>query len=337
MTLEAVVFQQDPFSYGCNKDYLYPLVGEGAKSTCEQAWSQDYGFQTSAEEEKLLLGIINNNIEQSLHATTWDSSSTSVLQNTKEHWDYSHSSPEACTVDQSLTAPISSLETTTVTTATGRRKRRRTKNKEEIENQRMTHIAVERNRRKQMNEYLTVLRTLMPSSYVQRGDQASIIGGAINFVKELEQLLQSMEGQKNIKQPHQENFGLNGSLPFAEFFTFPQYTTCENQKNNIGTTMGQNQEQKQWGVADIEVTMVDSHANMKILSKKRSGQLMKIVDGLQSLRLGILHLNVTTVDDMVLYSVSVKVEEGCQLNTVDEIAAAVNQLLRTIQEEAAFN
>lgn len=53
----------------------------------------------------------------------------------------------------------------------GRRKRRRgkmVKNSEEIENQRMTHIAVERNRRKQMNEYLSMLRTMMPSSYTQR-------------------------------------------------------------------------------------------------------------------------------------------------------------------------
>ena len=32
-----------------------------------------------------------------------------------------------------------------------------------------------------------------------------------------------------------------------------------------------------------------------------------------------------------------KVEEGCQLNTVDEIAAAVNQILLFIQEEAALN
>ncbi|KAK7282840.1 hypothetical protein RIF29_11925 [Crotalaria pallida] len=346
MALEAVVFPQDPFSYGCNnKDYLYSLVGEGGAEESTgggPAWSQDYGFQTtSAEEEKLLLGIINNNIEQSLHATHFDSSSTSVLQNVKEQqWDYSHSSPEPCTVDQSLAVANSLAEATVVSTTTGRRKRRRAKsakNKEEIENQRMTHIAVERNRRKQMNEYLAVLRSLMPPSYAQRGDQASIIGGAINFVKELEQLLQSMEGQKKIKQP-QENFSLNGSQPFAEFFTFPQYTTCATQNNNTAsTTMGQNQEQKQWAVADIEVTMVDNHANMKILSKKNSGQLMKMVVGLQSLRLGILHLNVTTVDEMVLYSVSVKVEEGCQLNTVDEIAAAVNQLLRTIQEETAFN
>lgn len=49
-----------------------------------------------------------------------------------------------------------------------RRKPRVCKNKEEAESQRMTHIAVERNRRKQMNEHLAVLRSLMPESYVQR-------------------------------------------------------------------------------------------------------------------------------------------------------------------------
>jgi hypothetical protein len=56
--------------------------------------------------------------------------------------------------------------------AAPRRKRRRRapscKSKEEAESQRMTHIAVERNRRRQMNEYLAVLRSLMPEAYVQR-------------------------------------------------------------------------------------------------------------------------------------------------------------------------
>lgn len=56
----------------------------------------------------------------------------------------------------------------TVPTRRKRRRTKTTKNKQEIENQRMTHIAVERNRRKQMNEYLSVLRSLMPPSYVQR-------------------------------------------------------------------------------------------------------------------------------------------------------------------------
>ncbi|XP_045827264.1 transcription factor bHLH94-like [Trifolium pratense] len=332
MALETVVYPQDPFNYSYKDNYFNSL-------------SSDYVSVTTnleaEEQENVLLGIINNNVEQqqqqqNFHAN-WDSCSV------KDQWlEYSHSSsPEICTVDQTITAPsllIPPSSSTTMeeatTTATCRRKRRRiksAKNKEEIENQRMTHITVERNRRKQMNEYLNVLRSLMPSSYVQRGDQASIIGGAINFVKELEQLLQSMGGQKKT----QENIGLNNGPPFSEFFTFPQYTTSATTTTTHNTNMV-TMEQKQWAVADIEVTMVDSHANMKIMSKKKTGQLMKIVVGLQNLRLTILHLNVTTLDDMVLYSISVKVEEGSQLNSVDEIAAAVNQLLRTVQQELDY-
>ena len=148
MALEAVVFPTlDPFSYGCK--------GGG--------WSYDFGLQ---EEDKSLLGILGNNTEPGPNGN-WDSSSPSVMQNVTE-WDH-NSSPEVCTADQSLPGVFPRELPSTSTS--GRRKRRRTKsckNKEEVENQRMTHIAVERNRRKQMNEYLAVLRSLMPPSYVQR-------------------------------------------------------------------------------------------------------------------------------------------------------------------------
>ncbi|KAI3458036.1 hypothetical protein Pfo_014699 [Paulownia fortunei] len=64
---------------------------------------------------------------------------------------------------------------------------------------RMSHITVERNRRKQMNEHLSVLRSLMPCFYVKRGDQASIIGGVVNYINELQQVLQSLEAKKQRK------------------------------------------------------------------------------------------------------------------------------------------
>ncbi|CAO2175092.1 unnamed protein product [Urochloa humidicola] len=60
----------------------------------------------------------------------------------------------------------------------------------------MSHIAVERNRRRQMNEHLKVLRSLTPALYIKRGDQASIIGGAIDFIRELQQVLESLEARK---------------------------------------------------------------------------------------------------------------------------------------------
>ncbi|KAJ8628672.1 hypothetical protein MRB53_021995 [Persea americana] len=328
MALDAVVFAQELFGYGCSKD-IYSLAA--AAFSCDD-------FKIEEEEKKGLMADceLSSLLEEHQNQETgldsvygnWDSSSSSILQYTKE-WE-ANSSPEACTADGLFTG---TYPPEAAATPTGRRKRRRArscKNIEEVENQRMTHIVVERNRRKQMNQYLAVLRSLMPASYVQRGDQASIVGGAINFVKELEQLLQSLEAQKQMTQQSEAGF----SSPFADFFTFPQYSCSTNRnRNSTNDTVVENHS----AIADIEVTMVESHANLKVLSRRRPKQLLKMVAGFQSLHLTILHLNVTTIDDMVLYTFSTKVEENCALASVDEIAAAVNQMLGRIQEEASMN
>jgi hypothetical protein len=142
-----------------------------------------------------------------------------------------------------------------------------------------------------------------------QGDQASIIGGAINFVKKLEQRLQFLGVQKQ-KEEKIDTIVEIKNKPFSEFFTFPQYSAnaivCENSEANNGEIekMGEVQASN---IADVEVTMVESHANLKIRSKKRPKQLLKIVSSLHGMCLTILHLNVTTTDEFVFYSLSVKV------------------------------
>ncbi|KAL6979883.1 hypothetical protein U1Q18_021539 [Sarracenia purpurea var. burkii] len=232
----------------------------------------------------------------------------------------------------------------------GRKKRRRRpkvcRNKEEAETQRMTHIVVERNRRKQMNDYLAVLRSLMPESYVQRGDQASIVGGAIEYVKELEHLLQSLEAQKLQLLQREERAPPTAATvnaataaaannpdfltsALAQFFDNPQLYTWSHQCPNKYTTKCKAE------VAEIEVTLIETHANLKILTRRSvNTHLSKLVAGFQTLCLTILHLNVTTFDPLVLYSVSAKVEEGCQLASADDIAGAVHHMLRIIEEES---
>ncbi|GAB4857845.1 hypothetical protein Ancab_015751 [Ancistrocladus abbreviatus] len=233
--------------------------------------------------------------------------------------------------------------------AAGRKKRRRRakvcKNKEEAETQRMTHIVVERNRRKQMNEHLAVLRSLMPESYAQRGDQASIVGGAIEYVKELEHLLQSLEAKKLVLlQQDGGSRATNGTTtaastssghkpsaqPFSEFFTFPRYSAWSqsHMPNKYSS-------KSKASVAEIEVILIETHANLRILARRRPRQLSKLVAGFQTLHLTILHVNVTAVDPLILYSINAKVEEGCQLASVDDIAESVHHMLRIIEEEAA--
>ena len=94
--------------------------------------------------------------------------------------------------------------------------------------------------------------------------------------------------------------------------SIPQYSTssggCDSSMGGVSEQVGQVQS----GIADVEVTMVESHANIKIRSKKRPKQLLKMVSGLHSLRLTILHLNVTTTGEVVLYSLSVKVCPMCR-------------------------
>ncbi|KAK9069507.1 hypothetical protein SSX86_011411 [Deinandra increscens subsp. villosa] len=314
-----------------------------------------WGYNYLLQEDKNFSGFLeNNNLYQRVVANNLDyCSSSSVMHNNdmydmKGHWGTS-SSPDDCigggaasdefiSNDLIMESHVTEPVTITKVVAAGRRKRRRTKNgknQEELENQRMTHITVERNRRKQMNEYLAVIRSLMPSSYVQRGDQASIIGGAINFVKELEQQLQNLEVQKRgMHQPtNHNNCYPPPPLPFRQFFTFPQFTARSAANECVGDSATVT-ENRAPAMAEIEVTMVENHANLKILSKKRHGQLLRLVAELQCLWLTILHLNVTTVDHMVLYSLSVKLEDGCLLSTVDEIADAVNCILGRIEGES---
>eukprot|EP01018_Ginkgo_biloba_P012184 Gb_17233 [translate_table: standard] len=221
-----------------------------------------------------------------------------------------------------------------------RRKRKRSKackNSEEVESQRMTHIAVERNRRKQMNEHLNVLRSLMPSSFIQRGDQASIIGGAIDFVKELEQLLQSLQAQKRRRQSEEGSYSPASSIPFNGFFLSPQYTSYSSQWSNSKYAVenyldpaNELTAETKSAVADVEVTMIETHASLKILSQKRPGQLLKTIAALENLDMTILHLNITTIDRSVLYSFNVKIEDECQLTSADEIATAVHEIFRMI-------
>ncbi|KAL2336282.1 hypothetical protein Fmac_010728 [Flemingia macrophylla] len=219
-----------------------------------------------------------------------------------------------------------------------RRKRKRTrpsKNKEDVENQRMTHIAVERNRRRQMNDHLTVLRSLMPPSYIQRGDQASIIGGAIDFVKELEQLLQSLEAQKRMRKNEMGGGGSSSSRLYKEqpsSLSSPHaygVRSSSSEEVNCGDEVKAENNSE---AADIKVTLIQTHVNLKIECQRRSGQLIKVIVALEELRLTILHLNITSSDTSVLYSLNLKIEEDCKLCSASDIAEAVHQIFSYISD-----
>ncbi|XP_019180980.1 PREDICTED: transcription factor FAMA [Ipomoea nil] len=221
----------------------------------------------------------------------------------------------------------------------GKRKRPRIKTNEEVESQRMTHIAVERNRRKQMNEHLRVLRTLMPGSYVQRGDQASIIGGAIEFVRELEQLLQCLESQKRRRlygdAPAVRPMAAAGDSSTSSLPPIPQQEQPPFFPEFEAAAAGICEETagSKSCLADVEVKLLGFDGMIKILSRRRPSQLIKVIAALEDLQLSILHTNITTIEQTVLYSFNVKISSETRY-TAEDLANSVQQIFSFINSNS---
>ncbi|MCO5582260.1 hypothetical protein L7F22_036152 [Adiantum nelumboides] len=199
------------------------------------------------------------------------------------------------------------------------------KNSEEVESQRITHIAVERNRRRQMNEHLCALRSLMPSTYIQRGDQASIIGGAIDFVKELEHVLQALQTQRDhrnfkvmCKQDRSSIF--EEPLRKQQFSHHGRYATYEGIDEDFTHVTCE-------GI-DVDVRLSSKYALVKVLAQKLPHQLLKVTLSIESFHMRIVHLNVTTFDTSVLYSFHLEVLSDSQFQSANGIARLVQSIFR---------
>lgn len=138
-------------------------------------------------------------------------------------------------------------------------------------------------------------------------------------MKELEHELQFLSGTKHETQIHvhdanthesSSSSSSSSSSPFAEFFNIPQYSTgiTGNLENlTAPNDFSSGYQLSAAGAADIEVTMVDNHVNLKLRSKRRPKLLPRIISGIESLSLTVLHLNVTKAAAFVLCSLSLKV------------------------------
>ncbi|CAN0902908.1 Transcription factor MUTE [Linum grandiflorum] len=165
-----------------------------------------------------------------------------------------------------------------------------------------------------MNGHLSLLRSLMPSFYVKRGDQASIIGGVVEYIKELQQVLQSLEAKKQRKAYTEE----------------PSPTTSSSSSsNNIILNDGDNTihelvAKSRSSVADVEVKFSGANLVVKTVSYKIPGQVVKIISALEDMCLEILHVSINGVDDTMHNSFTIKIGVECQLSA-EELAQQIQR------------
>ncbi|KAL8232109.1 hypothetical protein R6Q57_001887 [Mikania cordata] len=195
------------------------------------------------------------------------------------------------------------------------------------------HIAVERNRRKQMNEHLSVLRSLMPCFYVKKGDQASIIGGVVDYITELHRILQSLEAKKQrklygelsmshriVSSPHKPQLSPRPSLPISP--RTPQPTSpyrpiippfiaplLDTSPATSSTSLDNSNElvaDSRSAIAEVEVKFGGGNLLLKTRSRRIPGQTTKVIAVLEHLSLEVLHAEIGVVDETVVNSFTIK-------------------------------
>ncbi|KAK1326673.1 Transcription factor SPEECHLESS [Acorus calamus] len=196
--------------------------------------------------------------------------------------------------------------------------------------QRVSHITVERNRRRQMNDNLSVLRSLMPSFYVKRGDQASIIGGVVEFIKELHQVLQSLEAKKQRKVYNDVlspgSISSPRSLPLSPIpppppLPLPPISPRLGLPISPRTPQPGSPYKPNWQLY-IHPTALDNTSDLAANSKsllRMLRQALKIIEALEGLSFEILHVGISNVDDAMINSFTIKIGIECELSA-EELA-----------------
>nr|GEY02539.1 transcription factor SPEECHLESS-like [Tanacetum cinerariifolium] len=209
--------------------------------------------------------------------------------------------------------------------------------------QKVSHIAVERNRRKQMNEHLSVLRSLMPCFYVKRGDQASIIGGVVDYITELQQVLQSLQAKKQRKaynelvmsprllasprivpiSPQKPPFSprpislpisprtpqpVSPYRPMLPLSFIPSSLDYPSPSNSFTTSESGSElvgNSRSTG-AEVEVKFVGGNLLLKTCSNRIPGQVTKVIAILENLSLEVIHANISVMGDTMVNSFTIK-------------------------------
>lgn len=139
-----------------------------------------------------------------------------------------------------------------------------------------------------------------------KGDQASIIGGVIEFIKELHQVLQSLESKKQRKSLSPSP----GPSPRPVALQLNTSTSSSSSQPDIPFGLDNFKELAascNSSVADVEAKISGSNVILRIISRRIPGQILKVINVLEKLSFEVLHLNISSMEETVLYSFVIKV------------------------------
>ncbi|KAJ8556252.1 hypothetical protein K7X08_023010 [Anisodus acutangulus] len=176
----------------------------------------------------------------------------------------------------------------------------------------MNHVEAERQRREKLNHRFYALRSVVP--HVTKMDKASLLSDAVAYINELKSKVDELEVQLSRKPKKLKIESMDS-------------TTVETQSTTT-TSVDQIRPTSSYENVEVEVRILGPDAMIRVQSENVNYPSTRLMRALQDLELHVHHASISSVNDLMLQDIIVKVPQG--LGTEDGLKTA---LLRSLEQQ----
>ncbi|XP_060203950.1 transcription factor MYC4-like [Lycium barbarum] len=181
----------------------------------------------------------------------------------------------------------------------------------------LNHVEAERQRREKLNHRFYALRSAVP--HVTKMDKASLLSDAVAYINELKSKVDELEVQLSRKPKKMKIESMESTTMEALSTTTTATTT---------TSVDQIRLNSSYPNVEVEVRILGPDAMIRVQSENVNYPSARLMRTLQDLELHVHHASISSVNDLMLQDIVVKVPQG--LGTEDGLKIA---LLRSLEQQ----
>eukprot|EP00258_Populus_trichocarpa_P005444 XP_002308327.3 transcription factor bHLH91 [Populus trichocarpa] len=193
------------------------------------------------------------------------------------------------------------------------------------------HFATERQRREHLNGKYTALRNLVPNP--SKNDRASVVGDAINYIKELLRTVEELKllvekkrnGRERIKRRKPEEDGGVDVLENSNTKVEQDQSTYNN--GSLRSSWLQRKSKH----TEVDVRLIEDEVTIKLVQRKKVNCLLSVSKVLDELQLDLHHAAGGLIGDYYSFLFNTKINEGSCVYA----SGIANKLLEVVDRQYA--